>query len=239
MDADIRVAELPAARGSAWLVESFRLFRGNPIAWMGLCAGWISITFALLIIPFLGEVIANFLQPAFFASFAIAAYKQCAGERIAMAELFSGFQHNRRALLNLGALLLLAEVAIFVLMALMGLPIAGFADKEVTLAQYVEMLRGKEWILATGFVLTGLVKGALWFAPPLIAFHGLTTMHAVRWSVYAALSNFGAMAFYGATLMALFFVGLIPWAVGLVVVIPMMAISTYVGYSEVFEAKPR
>lgn len=237
MDASIRVADLPAGRGAAWLAESFRLFRANPLAWIGLCAGWISITFALIVIPFVGGVLANFLQPAFFASFAIAAFKQEAGERFAMVELFSGFRRSLRAQLNLGALLLVAEIAIFALMAFMGLPIAGASEKDVTVAEYVEMLQGKEWILVTGFALTAVVKGALWFAPPLIAFHGLTTMHAIRWSIYAALSNLGAMAVYGAVLMALFFVGLIPWAVGLVVVIPMMAISTFVGYREVFEPK--
>jgi uncharacterized membrane protein len=99
----------------------------------------------------------------------------------------------------------------------------------------VQALQGKEWILATGFLLTVLVKGALWFAPPLIAFHGMPTLHAVRWSLYAALANLGAMMVYGATLLGLFFLGLLPWALGLLVVLPMMAISTYVGYRDVFE----
>jgi uncharacterized membrane protein len=235
MDETIRVAELPAGRGAAWLGESFRIYRANPLAWIGLCAGWISITFALLIIPFLGGVLANFLQPVFFASFAIAAFKQGAGERIAMGELFAGFRHNVRALLNLGALLLVAEIAIFALMAFLGLPIVGASEKSFTVAEYVEMLQGKEWILVTGLALMAVVKGALWYAPPLIAFHGMSTMHAIRWSVYATLSNLGAMVVYGAALMALFFVAIIPWALGLVVAIPMMAISTYVGYREVFE----
>ena len=79
-------------------------------------------------------------------------------------------------------------------------------------------------------------KGALWFAPPLIALHGMTTTHAIRWSVYAALANLGAMLVYGLLLLGIFFAALLPWALGLIVVIPMMAISTYVGYREVFEA---
>ena len=36
----------------------------------------------------------------------------------------------------------------------------------------------------------------------------------------------------------LFFVAVIPWGIGLLVVIPLMVISTFVGYREVFEAKP-
>jgi uncharacterized membrane protein len=59
----------------------------------------------------------------------------------------------------------------------------------------------------------------------------------MRWSLYAALANLGAMVVYGITLFVLFFVGLLPWALGLIVVIPMMVISTYVGYRDVFEAK--
>ncbi len=237
MDGSLRVAELPASHGALWLAESFRMFRARPLQWMGLTAGWVSITFALILIPFLGGVIANFLQPAFFASFAIAGYKQSAGEPISTAELFSGFRRHMRAQVNLGAVLLLAEIAIFALMAALGLPMANEGDQPFTMAQYVEALQGKEWILAFGFLITVVVKGALWFAPPLIAFHGMPTLHAVRWSVYAALANLGPMMVYGAALLGLFFLGLIPWALGLLVVLPMMAISTFVGYREVFESR--
>jgi len=235
MDATIKVAELGASRGAAWLGEAFKLFRRAPLAWISLCAGWLVITLGLLIIPFVGGVLANFLQPVFFASFAIAAYRQGAGESIVMGDLFAGFKRNMRALVNLGALLLLAEIVILALMALLGLPLAGSEERTLTIAEYVEVLKGKEWILATGFLLTVIVKGALWFAPPLIAFHGMGTVQAMRWSLYAAISNLGAMILYGLALLALFMAAIIPWALGLFVVIPMMAISTYIGYREVFE----
>jgi uncharacterized membrane protein len=237
MDSTTRVAEVPASRGALWLAEAFNLFRRKPMAWIGLCMGWIVITFGLILVPFIGGVIANFLQPVFFASFAIAAYRQTQGEDVVMGDLFTGFRRNLRSLVNLGALLLIAEIAIFALMALLGLPMAGAEDGSFTMAEYVQVLKGKEWILAVGFLLTVVVKGALWFAPPLIAFHGMTTSHAIRWSAYAALANLGAMMVYGAVLLAIFFVGLLPWALGLLVVIPVMAISTFIGYREVFEPK--
>ena len=237
MEATVKVAELKASRGAAWLIEAFGLFRQAPMAWLGLCAGWIAVTFGLILLPFIGGVLANFLQPVFFASFAIAAYRQSAGERVVMADLFGAFKRNMRPLVNLGALLLLAEIAIFAFMALLGLPMAASGEQSFTLEEYVGALKGKEWILATGFLMTVVVKGALWFAPPLVAFHGMTTVQAIRWSVFAAISNLGAMIVYGAMLLALFLVALIPWALGLIVVIPMMVISTYIGYREVFEAR--
>ena len=235
----MRVAELKASRGAAWLGEAFKLFRGAPLQWMSLCAGWIAMTFALILVPFIGGVVASFLQPVFFASFAIAAFKQKAGERLVMGDLFSGFRRNMRALVNLGAMLLLAEIAIFALMALLGLPVASSSDSSFTIAEYAEQLKGKEWILATGFILTVVVKGALWFAPPLIAFHGMSTVQAIRWSVYAAISNLGAMMVYGAALTGAFLAAIIPWGLGLLVVIPLMVITTYIGYREVFETESK
>jgi uncharacterized membrane protein len=221
MDAAVKVAEVRAGRGAGWLAEAFlSFFRKAPLAWIGLTAGWLVITFGLILVPLIGGVIANFLQPVFFASFAIVALRQAAGEPVRMGDLF------------------LVEIAIFALMALLGLPMGGEGEKTTfTMAEYVQMLKGKEWILVLGFALTVLVKGALWFAPPLIALHDMPTSHAMRWSVYAALANFGAMIVHGIALMALFFVALIPWALGLLVVIPIMCISTYVGYRDVFEAK--
>jgi uncharacterized membrane protein len=236
MDTHIKVAEVSAGRGVAWLGEAFALFRGHPMAWIGLCAGWLIITLGLLMVPLLGGVIANFLQPVFFASFAIVALRQAAGEPIAMGDLFLGFRRNLRSLVNLGAILLIAEILIFALMAALGLPMASTEEK-FTMADYVQLLKGKEWILMLGFALTVLVKGALWFAPPLIALHDMPVMHAIRWSLYAALANLGAIVVYGLALFALFFVALIPWGLGMLVVIPMMAISTYIGYRDVFEKK--
>ena len=235
MDASVKVAEISASRGAAWLGEAFRLFRGASLTWIGMCAGWIIITFGLMLVPLIGMVASNFLQPVFFASFAVAAYKQRAGEKITINELFSGFRHHVRELVNLGALLLLAQLAVLVLMALLGLPTAGSNDQELSIEEYVALMKGKEWIFLVGFLLTAVIKGALWFAPPLIAFHGMSTTQAMRWSLYAAIANIGAMLVYGIVLLGLFIIGLIPWALGLVVVIPLAAISTYVGYREVFE----
>jgi uncharacterized membrane protein len=216
MDTNIKVAELRASRGAGWIVEAFALFRRSPLAWIALCSAWIVITLVLLLVPLVGQAVANFLQPVFFASFAIVAYKQAAGEGVLIADLFSGFKRNLRALVNLGVLILIAVLAIIFAMGFLGLPVTAPAGE-------------------TAFLLIVLVKSAVWFAPPLIAFHGMGAIEAIRWSLYAAIANIGAMIVYGALLFAIFFVAFIPWGLGLVVAIPVMAISSYTGYREVFE----
>jgi hypothetical protein len=235
VDSPIRVRDVRSSRGAAWLTGGWRHFRGAPLVWMGLSAGWMLITLALVLVPVAGGVIANLLQPAFFASFAIIARRQLAGQMPEMGDLFLGFRRPLRPLVNIGALLLVAEIAIFFLMSLLGLPGAGGeGDEVVTLTDYLGLLHGKEWILVVGVVLTAVVKGALWFAPALLAFHELSTAHALRWSVFAALSNFGAMIVYGVALSVIFLAGALPWGMGLIVVIPVMLASTYTGYADVF-----
>jgi uncharacterized membrane protein len=237
VDSPIRVRDVRSSRGPAWLAGGWKHFRGAPMVWMGLSAGWMLITLALVLVPVIGGVAANLLQPVFFASFAMTARKQLAGEAPEMGDLFLGFRRPLRPLINLGALLLAVEIAIFYLMAALGLPGAGDEAQEIaTIADYVRLLQGLEWILVVGLVLTALVKGALWFAPALLAFHELSTAHAIRWSLFAALSNVGAMLAYGIALTVLFVAGALPWGLGLLVVIPMMVASTYTGYADVFEA---
>jgi uncharacterized membrane protein len=197
------------------------------------------ITLALVLMPIVGGVAANLLQPVFFASFALAARKQLAGQAIETGDLFSAFRLPLRPLINLGAFLLVAEIAIFFLMSLLGLPaVSGDGDEVLTITDYVRSLQGREWILFAGLVLTAVVKGALWFAPAILAFHAISTAHAVRWSVYAALSNAGAMVVYGIALTMAFLVAVVPWGLGLLVVVPVMAASTYTGFRDVFEDIP-
>ena len=236
MASALRVRDRRSSRGIAWLAGGWSLFKGRPIAWIAMGTGWMAITLGLLVVPLVGGVVANLLQPVFFASFALAAAKQAAGGPVEVGDLFAGFQRPLKPLINLGAILLVAEIGIFALLALLGLP--GLETKEgqgPNLAEFARQLQGREWILVVGVALTAVVKGALWFAPALLAFHELTTAHALRWSVYAALSNLGAMLVYGVALTLAFAVGILPWGLGLLVVIPVMLASTWAGYADVFE----
>ena len=235
MNGAARVNEVPAGRGAGWLRDAFDLFRRSPAIWIGLCAGWIALWFAMMVlVPFVGPVLANLLQPVFFGGFAVAAWKQSAGEPVTMGDLFAGFRRNVRSLINIGFVMMLAQLSSAFLMRSLGLP-SWPENEEFDVVAYVEMLRPHLWVLATGFGLLTLASGALWFAPQLIVFHGMSTSHAIRWSVYAALSNFGAMVVYGAVLVLALMAAWLPFGLGLLVMVPVMVISTYTGYRDVFE----
>jgi uncharacterized membrane protein YesL len=236
MDASVQVAELAASRGGGWLAEAFRLYRRKPFAWVGLCTGWILITLLLLQVPAIGPAIEGFLQPVFFASFAIAAFRQVAGEPLLMGDLFSGFRRNVRSLVQLGAIQMIAELAIAIPFWYFVMPPMVVTDGAPDLTAYIESMKGREWGIALGLFLLSLVKGAFLFAPQLIAFHDMTATQAIRWSVYAAIANLMPLAVYGLSLVGLMLVGALTWGLGFLVVIPMMVISTFTGYREIFEA---
>ena len=237
MDASVQVAELRAGRGGGWFAEAFRLYRRKPFAWIGLCTGWILITLILLQVPAIGPALEGFLQPVFFASFAIAAFRQLAGEPILMGDLFSGFRRNVRSLVQLGAIQMIAELAVAIPFWYFVMPSVPVAEGGgVDLQAYIQSLKGREWGIALGLLLLSIVKGAFLFAPQLIAFHDMAATQAIRWSVYAAIANIVPLAVYGASLIALMFLGAMTWGLGFLVVIPMMVISTFTAYREIFEA---
>ena len=231
MDPSLKVAERSARRGLAWISEAFALFREQPLAWIALSMSWVLIWFALLMLPILGLVVTCLLQPVFFASFAIAAYKQSAGERLRVAELFSGFRHNVRSLVNIGFVMLVVQLGALLIMNMLGLP------HELDLRAYEEVVRQNGWILLIGLAITTTASGILWFAPQLIVFHGMPASHAIRWSVYAGLANLGALLAYGAMLMLLMVVAWLPFGLGMLVLLPVLVISTYTSYRDVFELR--
>jgi len=235
----IRAADVRAGNGARWIAEGFRFYRAQPLAWSGLALGWIVITFGMMLIPVIGGIAANLLQPVFFAGFALAARRQVRGERVEMGDLFLGFRANLRALVNVGMVELGAAFVIVLALGYLAGPSTVSPDAAASATpspeQLAKVLEEKFWYILAGLFLISLVKGALWFAPPLIAFHGLPAMHAIRWSVYAALSNVGAMSVYLLALALAYLAAALPWGLGFILALPVMCLSTFTGYRDVFE----
>jgi uncharacterized membrane protein len=233
----IRVADVRAGQGPRWIAEAFRIYRAQPLVWSALSLGWIVMSFGLLLVPIVGGIAVNLLQPVFFASFAITARKQLRGERVEMGDLFLGFRANLKALVNVGMVELGAAFVIVLAFTIIAGPIAApvEAGATPTSEDLARMIQDKGWYIFAALLLVCMIKGALWFAPPLIAFHGLSAMHAIRWSIYASLSNAGAMVAYFLALALLYLAAALPWGLGFIIVLPMMVLSTFTGYRDVFE----
>ncbi len=236
----MQVIDVRPSQGWLWIRDAWRYLRGAPLGWLSLVGVWVILTFALLFIPYVGQLAANLLQPVFFAGFMIACRNQDNGTLPTVSNLFAAFRirpANVRALISVGAILLAGELLIFLMLDALGFPdIAMSKDgTSIDFAAFTAALEDKVWLLALGVALTALIKGALWFVPPLLAFNEMSATHAIRWSFYAFLSNFGAMLLYGVLIAAIYLVALLPWGAGLFIALPLMVISNYTGYKAMFK----
>lgn len=234
----MKVIDVPASSGFRWIKLAWNNhFKKAPLAWMGLMAVWFVVSFGMLIIPVVGQVAASILQPVFFAGFMLACRTQEQGEMLQVSGIFSALRSgNVRPLLIVGCVLLAGQFLIVMGITALGLPeLTLTADgKNIDVEAFRTGMQGKEWLIFLFIGLTALLKGALWFVPPLLAFHDMKASHAMRWSVYAFLSNFTALLVYGAIIVVIYLLALLPYGLGLLIAVPVVAISNYTGYSAMF-----
>jgi uncharacterized membrane protein len=231
----MQVTDVPARSGGLWIKQAFALFRAQPTVWISLTSLWLMITLALFMVPGIGAPIGTILQPVFFAGLMRAAREQEEGRRATMALLFSALKTNGRALLVVGSITLLLELTILILANALGLPNIPFdAENRPDLNAFKALLAGKEWLIFSLFGLLSLVKGVLWFVPPLLAFNPMPATHALRWSFYAFIGNFSALVLLGLLMVGMFVLAMVPWGLGLMIAFPVFALANYTSYRQVF-----
>lgn len=231
----MHVIDVPASHGLLWIKQAWAMFARYPALWIALLSGWLLITLTLFFIPLAGPALATLLQPVFFGGLMLAARDQDLGRPVAFAHLFAGFRVNSRALMSVGSITLLAEILILLLMGSLGLgadiPTGPTnQDQRASLQALLQSLQGKEWIVVLGLALAFLIKGILWFVPPLLVFHPMPVSHALRWSFFAFVSNFSALLIFGILMMLMYMVSILPWGLGLLVTIPLFAIGNYTSF---------
>ncbi|MGH8749328.1 MAG: BPSS1780 family membrane protein [Burkholderiales bacterium] len=189
---------MAAGRGPRWLGEGWRLFRAAPLSWIALVFAYWLLMNLLALVPLAGIVVAPVLVPAFSVSFMAAGRAAARGGPLKLDILFSGFREQRTRMLALGAvylaclaLLLGATVLIDggnLLHALFGDPAAG--------AEVQPAFKVATMIVAVAVY--GPVMMMFWYAPVLVAWHGVGVAKALFFSLLACLLNWRAFLAYGA-----------------------------------------
>ncbi len=251
----MQALKLPARQGWLWLARGFAIFRKSPpLLTMLIISYWMVVTL-LNLVPMVGAVLATLCLPAFSVSLMNACRELDQGRRTGPHLLFSGFYQNPRALLTLGALYLGATVLILSVSALadggllLQMMLIGTPPSDAALASG-EFLSATQLAL---LLLTPLMM-AYWYAPVLVAWHGLSIGKALFFSSVACLRNWRAflayalaMLVFGALLPGLLLsllAALLPNSVNLLtalfsfplllVFVPTLFASFYVSYCEVF-----
>jgi uncharacterized membrane protein len=227
------IQQVPVSHAWHWIANGFRLFKANPAMWIILLVLYLAIMIPLSMLPVIGSVLSTLLAPVFAAGMMWGCQAMMRNQDLEINHLFEGFKHNTSQLVAVGgiymlSLLLVAVVVVLTLdAATVELLIQG---KDLSTEQADAMTM--PLLLALLFVLPVLM--AYWFAPVLAGLHDLTAIEAMKLSFNACFKNMLPFFLYGLIFMVLLIIAIIPFGIGLIVVVPMMMTSLYTSYADVF-----
>lgn len=229
----IEVRRVPSANAWQWLVDGFKIFWQNPLMWLVLFVIYLLIIVPISLIPVVGSITATLLAPVFSAGLMWGCKAISESQDLEINHLFSGFKHNTRQLVITGIIYMLGLLII-------AMVISASIDKTVMSAvvagQTLTPGQANSVMLPLLFALLLLMPllMAYWFAPVLVGLNGLKAVDAMKLSFSASLHNVLPMLVYSVIVVGLMVVAIIPFGLGLFVVVPTMMTSLYTSYKDIF-----
>lgn len=238
----ITVARPNAGQGIAWMKTGWNWFRLAPIPWMGMTAMAFLALAGIGLVPRVGGFVVELLSPFMVAAFMSASRAAEQEQPVTFLHLGAGFRSEaRNRLLIMGALYLAGILLVDTLVRQMGgdsfQQMAQIAQdpKHADPAQAQALLSQALPAMLTGLVLMTPLIMATWFAPALILFDGFSTANAMWWSLWASVVNWRPVLIYSLWLGLVGVVAmLIPFGLGLLVLLPWVMTSTYAAYRAMF-----
>jgi hypothetical protein len=229
------------SRGVAWWSEGWALFMRSGPLWVLLGVILIIVFLLIGLVPLLGSLATALLTPVFFASWLVAARKVEGGGTLELADLFTCFQGERLTpLIVLGALFAAATLVALLVAGVLGAG-AMFGLSGTVRGGMHQGAGGMLAAMGAGllgllvFLLLGLIAtAALWFAPALVVFRNVPPVDAVTASLRAVLKNVLPFLIYGVIQLVLAIAASIPFGLGWLVLLPVMLLTAYVSYRDVF-----
>ena len=153
-----------------------------------------------------------------------------------VGHLFAGFGERAAALVVIGVLYLLALVVISLVVGLVVgfklFSLLGGASPDLA-----TVLAAATTLLLAALIMLALlipVAMAVWFAPPLVVFHRLGALEAMKASFVGCLKNFLPFLIYGLVLLVPSVVATILFGLGWLVLGPVIAASVYTAYRDIY-----
>jgi hypothetical protein len=196
-DLNVQARLVPGPRGWRWLTEGWKLFRSAPLSWLALVFGYWMLMTVVSILPLIGVVAVLVLVPGFSIAFMAASREAEQGRPVQLSLLFAGFRQNLRGQLVLGGVYF-ASIALL-------LSVSMLADDGALARWMVTGARPGTQVVQSDAFLSSLMVAAtiyipimmlFWFAPTLVAWHGMPVGKALFFSLFACLMNWRAFTVY-------------------------------------------
>jgi uncharacterized membrane protein len=226
-------------RGVAWWSEAWALFVKNAGIWIVLGLILFVLMVVLSFIPLVGFIATSLLLPVLAGGWMAAAERvdQGAGT-VEVGDLFAAFKGDKLTpLLVVGALFLVMVVVIGTAMFVLGLggvlgAVAGGARRSA--GGMMAGLGVGLFAVGVGLLLGLLATMAVWFATPLVALRSVAPVEAIKLSFAGSLKNIVPFLVWGVIYIGAAIVASIPFGLGWVVLAPLLMLTVYTSYKDVF-----
>lgn len=233
----MEIRSVEARLGWQWIADGFALFRKNPLIWIVLCIILLLFAVAMAAIPILGQFVFTLLSPVLLAGLMVGCRALEQNEELEIAHLFAGFQKNPTPLVTIGGIYLVGQVLIIGVAMLIGGSVMLdllMGNREFDQAALMSMMGNIMLAMLVAMALSIPLMMATWFAPLLVIFDDMPALAAMRLSFFACLKNLMPFLIYGIMLLVLAVVAMIPFGLGLFILVPTLFASIYVSYKNIF-----
>jgi len=234
----MEIRAMPLNRGWGLFGRGWNSFKTDWVTWILSFVIFFVISIVLNLVPLIGGLVMAVITPALLAGFMKIAHDIEAGETVGVGHLFQPIQdHERRVpLLLLGLVALLAAVVLAIVLALFVGGAAQMAVGDGGMGQTMAFpLAGIGFFgLIVILLLYLAVFAVLAFSIPLVYFRGLAIGDAISASVKGTLTNIGPLVIFSLIYFVLAFLAMIPFALGFLILGPVVLATVYGAYSEIF-----
>ena len=222
-------------QGMRWLGDAWRMFLARPGKWIVTFLLFILLYVVLSWVPF-ANLVNSLLWPFIAAGIVLCADLQRRTGTFAVDTLFQGFRRPA-PLLAIGATVLLSVGVLYVSFAIVtGVEGANqFVLKANAAASAARMSPRDIWsALLLYMVLVLPISAATYFAAPLIMFQRVSVGTAIKMSFMGSIKNILPAILFGVCATLFVIVSIIPLGLGLLVSVPVLMITNYTVYRDVF-----
>jgi uncharacterized membrane protein len=225
---------LSADRGVAWIGDAWRMLKAQPAMWAAALVLMLVAYIILSLIP----VVSSFLQfvaPFAYAGIALAADQQRRTGTFDLKALVGGFEKHALPLLAVGVATFVAGLIFLVVIAvvlggdLVAMITHGFNPDPSS------VMTLKFWLaILIGLALMLPVIAATYLAPQLIVLHDQPAVEAMKMSLVGTTKNILPGLVFGICAFLLLLVSMIPLLLGLIITAPILVITNYTVYRDIF-----
>lgn len=232
---------LPAGRGWAWISEAWDLFKDAPVSWIGAILLFYVILIVLSLVPLVGGLVSSLLGPMLGAGLVMGAHAQFRGEGFGVGYLFAGVSRKGGQLALVGlvylgcvvvmGLILAALFAGFMAASGLAMNVGGMDPSQL---ESLVALRMVALPVLVVMLLAVPLAMAVFFAPALVALNDVPVLRAFQLSFVACLKNVLPFLVFGLVAMLMALIGMLPFGLGLLLVVPILTIALYTAYRDIF-----